>query len=191
MYIYLHGFNSGGTSAKAAQLRRMLAPVTVLSPTYPVHRVEAALEFLRAYIRDALRAHPEERTLVLVGSSLGGLYAHRLAAEFAAGIVLINPSIHPHTTLLRQVGHQRNEATGEEYELTIDQVQSLVVLESAQCHPQIPALLLLDAGDELLDYRVAQAWCRGAGTTRIYPGGNHRFEHLAEAATEIRQLHGT
>lgn len=190
MLIYLHGFNSGGTSSKAAQLRRLLAPVDVLAPTYPAHRVDAALEFLRNYIRDAVGARGVGHPLVLAGSSLGGLYAHALAPEFDATLVLINPSIQLQETLLRCVGHNRNEATGEEYELTADQVRALAVLATAHCNPQTPTLLLLDAGDELLDYRVAEAWCRGCGKTLVYAGGSHRFEHLVEAATEIGRLHG-
>ena len=189
MFIYLHGFNSGGNASKAYRLRTMFAPIPLLSPTYPAHRVTQALEFLRAYITDARRKHPAESRLVLVGSSLGGSYAQYLAHEMHTGLVLINPSINPHTTLLGAVGNNRNEATGEEYELTRDDVLALERLRPARCDPSIPTLLLLDTGDELLDYRVAEDWYRGCGKTMVFPGGNHRFAHLDDAAVEIRKLH--
>jgi uncharacterized protein len=189
MFIYLHGFNSGGTSSKASQLRRMFAPIPVLAPTYPAHSARAAVEFLRGYIQTAVRQHPGENRLVLVGSSLGGFYARHLAHEFTAHLVLINPSIYPDETLLRCVGTNRNEATGEEYELSAAAVRALAEFRAPSCDPRIPTLLLLDAGDELLDYRVAEVWYRGCGKTLVYADGSHRFDHLEEAGTEIRRLH--
>ena len=191
MYIYLHGFNSGGTSSKAGQLRTLLAPAPVLSPTYPAHKAGAAVSFLRDYITKTIRELKSNTPLVLIGSSLGGFYAQCLAREFGARIVLINPSIFPDETLLRCVGPNHNEATGEDYPLTADDVRALGQYRAAVCDPLIPTLLLLDSGDELLDYRVAERWYRGCGKTIVYAGGSHRFEHLAEALVKIRRLHDT
>ena len=189
MYIYLHGFNSGGTSSKAGRLRTLLAPVPVLSPTYPAHKAHAAVAFLRDSIAAAIRDQARATPLVLIGSSLGGFYAQYLAREFDARIVLINPSIHPDITLLRCVGPNHNEATGEDYLLTADDVHALGDYRVPTCDPRSPTLLLLDARDELLDYRVAEERYRGCGKTMVYAGGSHRFEHLDEAAMEIRRLH--
>jgi len=49
--------------------------------------------------------------------------------------------------------------------------------------------VLLDANDEVLDYRLAETAFRGCGRTIVYPGGSHRFDHLAEALPEIRALY--
>ena len=135
MIIYLHGFNSGGQSQKAAWLRAQLAP------------------------------------------------------EFGACIVLINPSMRPDETLARHTGCYRNEATGGETVLTAQDVLALQAHRVEPCNPQVPTLLLLDADDEVLDYRIAEAALRGCGKTLVYPGGSHRFEHLAEALPEIRALY--
>jgi predicted esterase YcpF (UPF0227 family) len=189
MFIYLHGFNSGATSAKATQLRILLAPIPVLAPTYPAHQVTEALRVLRAFIQDARRTHTQETSLVLVGSSLGGYYARYLAREMEARLLLINPSIRPYETLLRCVGHNHNDATGDDYELTRGEVQALGQLQATRCDPTVPTLLLLDEGDEVLDYREARDWYRDCGQTLVFPGGNHRFEHLKDAEPEIRRLH--
>ncbi len=189
MFIYLHGFNSGGTSAKAGQLRSMLAPIPVLSPTYPAHIAREAVTSLTVFIQKARRQYPNEKQIVLVGSSLGGFYAQHLARPMNAGIVLINPSIYPQETLLACVGLNRNEATGQEYELTHGQVQALAEFSHERCDPTLPTLLLLDAGDELLDYRIAEACYRGCGKTVIYAQGSHRFDHLNEAGTAICRFH--
>jgi predicted esterase YcpF (UPF0227 family) len=189
MIIYLHGFNSGGQSHKAAWLRAQLAPVPVLAPTYPAHRAQEALRVLRKFIRRLRRENSHDRKLMLIGSSLGGFWAQRLAPEFGACIVLINPSMRPDETLARHTGRYRNEATGEETVLTAQDVQSLKTHRIEPCNPKVPTLLLLDAEDEVLDYRVAETALRGCGKTIVYPGGSHRFEHLTEALPEIRALY--
>lgn len=189
MIVYLHGFNSGATSGKAAWLRQNLPDLTVLSPTYPTHKADEAPIFLRDYFARVRAEHPNDKKLLLVGSSLGGFWARHLAPELGAGMVLINPGIHPDVELLDVVGPNKNEATGEEYVLTVAQVKALARCKHPHRDPKVPTLLLLDEGDDLLDHRVAKGYYRGCGKTIIYPGGSHRFDHMAEALPEIRQLH--
>jgi len=188
MIIYLHGFNSGGRSQKAAWLREHLAPEPVFAPDYPAHRAKEALRVLRKFIRRLRRENPNRRKLMLIGSSLGGFWAQRLAPEFGACMVLINPSMRPGETLAGHTGRYRNEATGEETVLNAQDVLALKAHHVELCNPKVPTLLLLDAQDEVLDYRVAETALRGCGKTIVYPGGSHRFEHLAEALPEIRAL---
>jgi len=189
MIIYLHGFNSGGQSHKATWLRAQLAPVPVFAPTYPAHRTHEALRVLRKFIRRLRRENPHSRQLMLIGSSLGGFWAQRLAPEFGASMVLINPSMRPDETLAGHTGRFRNEATGEETVLTAQDVLAFKAQRVEPCNPKVPTLLLLDAGDEVLDYRVAETALHGCGKTIVYPGGSHRFEHLAEALPELRALY--
>ena len=189
MIIYLHGFNSGGQSQKAAWLRAQLAPAPVFAPNYPAHRAHEALRVLRKFIRRLRRENPHSRKLLLIGSSLGGFWAQRLAPEFGARIVLINPSMRPDETLTRHTGHYHNAATGEETVLTLEDVRALRAHRVEPCSPKVPTLLLLDVRDEVLDYRIAEAALRGCGKTIVYPGGSHRFDHLAEALPEIRTLY--
>ncbi len=190
MIVYLHGFNSGGTSGKASWLREHLPDLTVLSPTYPTHDPDLAPAFLRDYFARVRREHSRDKKLLLVGSSLGGFWARHLAAELNAGMVLINPGIHPDVDLLDVVGPNVNEATGERYGLSEEQVRAFARVQHPRCDPAIPTLLLLDEGDELLDYRVAQAYYRGCGKIIVYPGGTHRFDHMADALPEILSLYG-
>ncbi len=189
MIVYLHGFNSGGTSGKATWLREHLPDHTVLSPTYPTHDPERAPAFLREYFPRVRREHPADKKLLLVGSSLGGFWARHLAAELNAGMVLINPGIHPDVDLLDVVGPNVNEATGERYVLAEAQVRAFARVKHPHCDPKIPTLLLLDEGDDLLDYRVAQAYYRGCAKIFVYPGGSHRFDHMADALPEILALY--
>ncbi len=189
MIIYLHGFNSGGRSHKAAWLREHLAPLPVFAPDYPAHRAREALRVLRKFIRRLRRENPRDRRLMLIGSSLGGFWAQRLAPEFDASMVLINPSVRPDETLAHHTGCYPNEATGGETVLTADDVRALKAQRVDPCNPAVPTLVLLDAGDEVLDHRLAEAAFRGCGRTIVYPGGSHRFEHLPDALPAIRALH--
>lgn len=189
MIIYLHGFNSGGRSHKAGWLRVQLAPVPVFAPDYPAHRANEALRVLRKFIRRLRRENPNDGKLMLIGSSLGGFWAQRLAPEFGACIVLINPSLRPDETLARHAGTYDNEATGDKTVLTLQDALALRAHRVEPCNPKVPTLLLLDTGDEVLDYRIAEAAFRGCGKTRVYAGGSHRFEHLAEALPDIRALY--
>lgn len=188
MIFYLHGLNGSGASQKATWLRDRLAPVPLLAPTYSVHRVDGALAFLRVFVRETCRSRGLSRCL-FIGSSLGGYYAPLLAAEFGGGMVLINPSTRPNETLARYVGPQHNDATGEDYVLTMEMVGAFAKYRTPRCNPNVPALLLLDVADEVLDCRHAENFYRGCGKTIVYPGGSHRFDHLEEALPEIRALY--
>ena len=189
MIVYLHGFNSGGTSSKATWLRQQLPDITVLSPTYPTHLADEAPKFLRDYFARVRREYAQDKRLLLVGSSLGGFWSRYLAPELRAGMVLINPAMHPEVDLLPVVGRNKNEATGEEYVLTEAQVKALARYQVPKSDSKVPTLVLLDEADEVLDYRAAQAFYRDGGRVVVYPGGSHRFDHMAQALPEIRRLH--
>lgn len=188
MIVYLHGFNSSGGSAKAAWLRRHLPDIAVLSPTYPAHVADEAPTVLRGHFAQLRREHPDEK-LLLVGSSMGGFWARYLAPELNAGMVLINPAMNPETGLLKAVGVNRNLATGEEYVLTESQVRALARYGVPKCNPKVRTLVLLDEADEIIDYRVAEAFYHDCGRVIVYPGGSHQFDHLPEALPEIVRLH--
>lgn len=186
MIVYLHGLNSTGSSAKATWLREHLSPIPVLSPTYPAHRAHDAMGELRTFLAP-LRARADR--MLLVGSSLGGFYAPVLAAEFSAGMVLINPAVHAHVGLYRYVGPQLNEATGERYTLTESEVNAFASYALPKCRAEKPTLVLIDEADEVIDVEAARRFYGECGRTIIYPGGSHRFEHLPEALPEIRALY--
>ncbi|MBI3571497.1 MAG: alpha/beta fold hydrolase [Gammaproteobacteria bacterium] len=189
MIVYLHGFNSGAASGKAAWLKQNLPDITVLSPTYPTHKADEAPKFLRDYFARVRAEHPNDKKFLLVGSSLGGFWARYLAPDLGAGMALINPAMHPETDLMDAIGPNKNEATGEEYVLTAEQVRALARYQVPRCNPKVPTLVLLDEGDDVLNYRVAQSYYRGCGQVIVYPGGSHRFDHMAEALPEILVLY--
>ena len=180
MIIYLHGFNSAGNTSKAMRLKQSLPHV--YTPTYPSNNPDKAV----IIINELVVKHQEQYdTLMFIGSSLGGFYARYFGYRYDAKTVLINPSLDPQTTLQQYLGKNRNYSTGEEYELTVENIESLTQYESPPVG-QGGALVLLDKGDEVIDYKYAESIYRDIAHVIVYPGGSHRFDHLEDALPEIK-----
>lgn len=186
MILYLHGFNSSGASAKGRYLRERLADIPVLTPSYhydPARAMDELRHCIEQY-RDSVAR------LLLVGSSLGGYYAQHLAHRYRLPMVLINPALLPLATLEDYLGENINYYTGERWTLTSQHLATLRTLDvPAPCADPVPALLLLDAGDEVLDYRQAQQRYQACAEVIVYAGGDHAFQHLNEALPLIRAFH--
>src|SRR5690606_37591615 len=102
-------------------------------------------------IREIEKLMPDAGTCFL-GSSLGGFYATYLAEKHGARAILINPAIEPHLGLRAYLGPQKNLHTGEPYELTEAHLAEWESLYVPRITPQ-RYLLLVETGDEVLDYR--------------------------------------
>ena len=153
--------------------------------------------------------------LALAGTSLGGYWAARLGNHFGIPAVLINPTIHPHQSLKRYVGHKLLNFVTRSRNILRDEVPA----SYGDIERSGDFLVLLDKGDEVLDYRVAKQWFASGNisgssdpilpetTTPAEPdttapetvrrdyckvvtfeGGSHRFSHMEEALPHIRQF---
>lgn len=169
LLIYLHGLNSSPQSNKARTLAQYLAERGLahhcVCPALP-HRPSEAI----ATIEATLAAHPGNE-ICLIGSSLGGFYATHLAEKHDARAVLINPAIDPHEGLRAFLGAQQNLHTGEQYELTEDHLAQWERLCVSRVTPW-RYLLLVETGDEVLDYRRAVQKYSGARQV-VIEGGDH------------------
>ena len=183
MIVYLHGFNSSPQSHKAQVLQRYMRERGLEGEfACPALPPEAG-----AAVR-AIRDLVGRRAVCYVGSSLGGFYATYLVETQGGTAVLINPAIEPHVGLRMYLGPQRNLHTGEPYELThshLDQWRDLYIAHiTAQRY-----LLLLETGDEVLDYRRAVK--RYAGAEQIViEGGDHSLRSFPEHLTTILRFAG-
>ncbi|EXI91970.1 MAG: esterase YqiA [Candidatus Accumulibacter sp. BA-94] len=183
--LYLHGFCSSPASWKARLLGdflkarglgdRLACPALPPVPLAAIGSAEAALS-------DA------EGETTLVGSSLGGYYAAWLAEKHDLRAVLINPAVMAPELLSGLVGKHSNFHTGESFDFTDEHVNELRLLES----PQVTAeryLLLVETGDEVLDYR--QALQRYAGSRQIViDGGDHSFLAFPRLLPQIIEFCG-
>lgn len=176
MIVYLHGFNSAPSSHKA---RRMAAYLEArglgqefLCPALP-HLPDEAMRLI-----ESLPALAKSQALTLVGSSLGGFYATWLAEKYKCRAILIQPAVFPHVGLEGYLGPQENLYTGAEYELTRAHLEGWKRLVVPSVDPE-RYLLLLETGDEVLDYREAVRKYEGARMV-IREGGDHMMQSFAE-----------
>ena len=121
-----------------------------------------------------------------VGSSLGGFYATYLAETHDLKAVLINPAIDPHVGLRAYLGTQNNLHTGEPYELTEAHLREWERLYVPRITPS-RYLLIVETGDEVLDYR--QAVERYAGAEQVVvPGGDHSLQSFPQHLSRILEF---
>jgi predicted esterase YcpF (UPF0227 family) len=176
MLIYLHGFNSSPQSHKAQVLGRYMEERGVgaryACPALP-HQPLKAL----AVIETELARAPKGQA-TLVGSSLGGFYATWFAQKHGLKAVLINPAIYPHRDLRAFLGLQQNLHSGEKYELTEAHLAQWAKLYLTEITPA-RYLLLVETGDELLDYREAVEKYAGAKQV-VVQGGDHTLQSFPD-----------
>ena len=184
MFIYLHGFNSSGQSAKGQFFADEFGESNVIRPSYsmdPDLAIASLSELISTLMANSFTASP-----ILIGSSLGGYYAQYLAQQFKLASILINPALRPIDTLAPYVGKQTHYYTQQEYEFTATHLAALAKYHvPSPCSTGLPCLVLLDEADELIDYRIAEQTYQACAQIHIYPGGHHQFAHLTEAATQI------
>ena len=170
MLIYIHGFNSSALSFKAGLLRKRMAQfrrnAELLTPELPPGP-RAAIELLDALVT------VHQQNVALIGSSLGGYYATWLAERHRLRAVLVNPAVRPYDLLAEHVGPQTNLYTGTGYEFTAQHVTELRELEIDRVTPE-RYLIMVQTGDEVLDYRHAVERYRGCEQI-VIEGGDHGF----------------
>ncbi|MBS1199193.1 MAG: hypothetical protein H6R18_2978 [Proteobacteria bacterium] len=184
LIVYLHGFCSSPASWKARLLaeemaRRGLAGQFACPQLSPVPDV--AMAAVSARIEAA--AGP----VTLVGSSLGGHYANYLAEKHGLNAVLINPAAVDRLDLANFVGEHHNFHSGERFTFTSGHAAQL----KAQVRRPTPShyWLLLEEGDEVLDYRQARDFYAGCRQT-VLPGGDHSFTRFPDFVGQLIEFAG-
>ncbi len=184
--VYLHGFNSSPASLKA-RLVVEYCDANQIESVVPALSHDPALAMLAA---TACITDQGELPALLIGSSLGGYYATWLAERFRLKAALVNPAVSPCDHLHAEfLGPQRNYYSGEDYEFTTAHVESLRQFDVKVIAEPQRYLLLVQTGDEVLDYRLAVK--RYAGCEQIVQqGGNHSFENFADMLPRLMQFAG-
>jgi uncharacterized protein len=180
LIAYLHGFNSSPLSHKAQVMQRYMAQRGLGH--------EYACPALPPLARDAIKAIEPLIAFrpCFIGSSLGGFYATYLAEKHGLPAVLINPAIDPHLGLRAYLGPQQNLHTGEPYDLTEAHLREWQALYLPRITPS-RYLLIVETGDEVLDYRRAVE--RYAGAEQIVvPGGDHSLQSFPQHLARILEF---
>jgi predicted esterase YcpF (UPF0227 family) len=168
MILYIHGFGSHGYGGKAKAFRDYYAkknePFFAPSLSYIPELAMQTLEELLRVCDD----------VKLIGSSLGGYYAMYLAQKYDLKAALINPAMHSHKTLRRMLGMAPNIYDGSRFEWKESHLKMLEKYETTLSE-QSKILLLVQTGDEVLDYRESVetlSWAKQI----VEEGGSHGFD---------------
>lgn len=184
--LYLHGFNSSPQSHKAQLVKTYMQENDCLDqlicPQIPAVPEEARV-FLEQLVEETLKDHK----LSYIGSSLGGYYSIHLAEKYSGSAVLINPSIKPYETLAAYLGKNKfyfDEGCWEFDESHILQLKDMDVdgITNAERY-----MVLLQTGDETLDYRQAESRFESSHCI-IEQGGDHSYVGLERHIPEIMKF---
>ena len=186
MILYLHGFRGGPASHKARRLQARMMEKGLgkyfAYPQLPVSPRQAA-----TLCEELIAA--SDGPVTLIGSSLGGYYATYLAERHKLPAVLVNPAVVAHLSLQEFVGTQTNLFSGESFEFTLEHIDELRALDVPRVSNPRRFWLLVETGDELLDYRQAVTRYAGARQT-VLAGGDHSFTRWSDYLDDIIQFSG-
>ena len=184
LILYLHGFCSSPASWKSrllaeAMAQRGQAAQFVCPQLSPVP--EVAMREMSALIEQA------KGPVTLAGSSLGGHYANHLAEKYGLRAVLINPAVVALLDTGKFIGEQVNFHSGERFIFTTEHAAQL------QAQVSVPTTknywVLLEEGDEVLDWHQAQTFYAGCRQT-VLPGGDHSFTRFPDFIAQIIEFAG-
>lgn len=185
--IYLHGFRSNALSIKGQLIQQYCQQY----PNIKVHLpdLNAPPDVVLARLSEMIESM---RRVVLVGSSFGGFYATQLVAKYHLQAVLINPAMQP-WRLFRQFFAHESLPYVVHPNWTLDDAQldhlEQIALPFVQDADKI--LVLLQQGDEVLDYREAQRYYSDASPSALVmteSHGNHAMDNFADKIPMMLQF---
>ena len=150
--LYLHGFRSSPSSAKARQTAAHVAAhhpsVTFWCPQLPPSP-RAAMALVAQGI-----AHWPRHSMAVIGSSLGGFYASWVAQHAGCPSVMLNPAVDPARDLARYIGEQTSwHDPSERFYFLPEYIEELQALDMRARPAAARELALIAKGDEVLDWR--------------------------------------
>ncbi len=195
LIVYLHGFNSSPASTKAQQFKQWLDAHPDIADCW-IPELSVVPEEVVQLLQAQLLAEVAIRPIHIVGSSMGGFIGtwlqarlREVNAENTGKLAIINPAVRPWELFKDYLGTQTNYHTGEQYELTEEHVEQLKPLEVETLDSPKNIMVLLQTGDETLDYCKAVDKYPGCHQL-VQEGGSHSFEGFEEMIPEIISFFG-
>lgn len=155
--LHIHGFNSSPHSMKA-ELSKQYFQTHFPQVNFVCPQLANSPNEAIAQLSHLIEARKNEHWY-LIGSSLGGYFAHYLANKYQLRAALINPAIKPFNLLEDYIGEQHNPYTNIVYQVTNQHMVDLKTIE--QSAPSVDDkqknnyLVMVQTGDEVLDYQEA------------------------------------
>jgi len=184
--VYVHGFLSSPQSHKA-QITQCWLPEHEPHIGYRCLHLSPYPQETQTQLRQLMQSL-QGQTVGFVGSSLGGFWSTWLVEHYGHRAVLINPSVRPHELVDRVVGEvQHNYYTDEHYEMTPAHGDQFRQAYPAHLKSLASYWLMVQTGDETLDYRLAVERYKGCQQL-VEQGGDHAFQGYEEKLPAIVQF---
>ena len=185
MIIFIHGFGSSGFSNKADKTREyfkgkesVLSPSLSYVPKLAIDTLEQIIEYTSKF-----------ENVHLIGSSLGGFYAIYLANKYDLKAALVNPAVYADKRLSQVEGMAPNYYDLSKFEWNtshVKQLEDIVVTKPKNEN----FLLMLQKGDEVLDYKEALEKLPNASLI-LEDGGDHSFSEYEKHLERIETFFAT
>jgi uncharacterized protein len=180
--VYLHGFLSSPQSLKAQQTlayaQQHWPHIQLAIPALANHP-QAAIDTIEQLI-----GQHAGRPIHFIGSSMGGYFSTYFSQLLGGKAVLINPAVQPYALLADYLGEHVNPYTGVKFSLDQRHVDELIRLDTPLLQQPQRYWVLLQRGDETLDYRLAETKYKGAKFT-IEDEGDHSFQGFERFLPDI------
>jgi predicted esterase YcpF (UPF0227 family) len=181
LILYIHGWNSHANARKAKLIESELKnheTFETASITLKNHPRDAIKQ-----LTDFISEKQNKYNVHLVGSSLGGYYSVFLAETLNLKATMINPAVWAYKIFENDRGKNVNPNTGEKYFIDQDWVAGLeeIFIKNPTSDKY---LVLLQTGDETLDYKYAKKYFSDS-TIVIDEGGSHSFDGLEQKIPQI------
>lgn len=181
--LYLHGFRSSPNSMKAVKVgervQRNHPAVHWWCPQLPPSPREAV-----ELIQHGIASWPREG-MAVVGSSLGGFYATRVALDTGCRAVLLNPAVDPARDLAKYIGEQTAWHNPEErfyfHPEYVDELRDLA--GGTLPHPE-RVMAVIAKGDEVLDWREMVGRYPGVNL-KLLEGSDHAISDFDDHIDEV------
>ena len=185
--LYLHGFRSSPSSAKAQKMADIMASrypgVTWYCPQLPPSPNQAMVDVM-AQVSGWLKLANFE-SLAVVGSSLGGFYATWVAEKMKCKTVVLNPAVHPARDLAKYIGEQTTwHDPNETFFFKPEFINELRALESGPLKRPESYLAIIAKGDEVLSWREMSARYLGA-KVKLIEDSDHALSDFDQHLPEI------
>lgn len=148
MIIFYHGYNSSSNTNKFTEIN--VKEKYCRSVNYDQSSYE---EIYEQYCKDIEEHKPD----MLVGHSLGGYWAIKMANKYNLPVVLVNPSFFPDQSL-PQLGYKN--------------------IEPSLIQNDIPKYFYLELGDEVLDLRKVLEYVKDYSYVETVLDGHHRVQYI-------------
>ncbi len=182
--LYFHGFKSSSDSGKAQEFKKFIENKTsqtkIIIP-------DLKDDFKEAHKQIEGLIEKNNPNILYMGSSLGGYYALYFAQLYKTKSVLINPAIPPLKDFEIHLGKNENYATGNKFTISKDDISYVRSLHHKEILEPKNNLILLESGDEILNYAESSSHFRGSYIDIFY-GGNHSYTSIKEKFTKIKDF---